>query len=214
MFRLLALFGLGLTVPLVALSAFTTINYASSERARLEGQTREILDNVVATVDRELSGQIVMLRVLATSPALETKDLSRFRQQASELAHSEGVAIVLRDRSGQHLVNTFVAPGLPLPVTENLPDDRAVVDTGQPYISDIFSSVVAQDPRISVTVPVFRAGEIIGFLSTSQSLSWVQQRLQSENVVAPNIGVIADRKGMVIARSAQPEVFAGKPVRG
>ena len=53
MFKHLMVFGLALTLPLVGLSAITTIYYASAEEARLEGQTQVILDKIAASVDRE-----------------------------------------------------------------------------------------------------------------------------------------------------------------
>ena len=214
MFKHLMVFGLALTLPLVGLSAITTIYYASAEEARLEGQTQVILDKIAASVDREFSSQITMLHALATSPALEETDLSRFRLQAAELAKSENVDFVLRDRTGHQLVNTYFPADAQLPISPLYPFDYAVLSTKQPYVSDIFYGPVRPEPLVTVIIPIVRNGEITHLLSSGRPISRIQQTLESEGVSAPNVGVIADRNGNVVARSAQSKVFVGKPIRG
>ena len=214
MFKHLVVFGLALTLPLIGLCAVTTIYYASAESARLEEQTQVILNSMTAAVDREFSGQITMLHALATSPALEDINLSRFRVQAAELARSENVDFVLRDRTGRQLVNTYFPANASLPISPFYAFDHAVLSNKQPYVSDIFYGPVRPEPLVTVVIPIVRNGEITHLLSASRPIGRIQQTLEREGVIAPNVGVVADRNGNVVARSAQSSVFVGKPIRG
>ena len=55
-----------LTIPVLAVSAFMTWNFAESERARLKGDVSDVNLQVVSALERLQGADVAMMRVLAT----------------------------------------------------------------------------------------------------------------------------------------------------
>jgi signal transduction histidine kinase/ActR/RegA family two-component response regulator len=202
-----------LLVPAILIIAMLAQRWVQAEQARMEERTATLNAHAVEQIDRFLSGQIAMLRALATSPALETGDFARFDRQARELVSPKGVAIVLHDRDGRQYVNTRLPWGTPLPRVV-LADDRAVRATGAPAISDLLPGTAAGAPRIAVTVPVRQDGAAAHLLSIILPASLFGELLSASGVAAPYSGSIADRTGLIIGRSVATETAAGRPLPG
>ena len=112
----LALFAVAILLPLwLALGAGVWM-YVDHARRSYERQTLQLARKLGTDLDRRLTALGGMLQALATSPAIDTGDFARFQQQAAAMAPPGG-AIVLRDPSGQQLVNTLFPYGTPLPAT-------------------------------------------------------------------------------------------------
>ena len=106
----LILYGLSIVVPVLVFAGLLFVQFERSERTRLEERVREVASNVAVDVDREIDNIIATLAALAASPSLQTGDLPAFREQARKVLRATGSNIVLRDLTGQQLVNTRVAP--------------------------------------------------------------------------------------------------------
>ena len=201
-------------VPTLALCLVMTHAWVSSEQARLRTGTLKSVQSAQENVDRYLAGRVAMLQALATSPALDQRDFKRLDAQARELLDLQGVNIVLRDASGQQLVNTRRPWGTPLPRIQNLETDRHVVRSKQPYISDLYQGIMAGGPLVRVIVPVTRENEVIYTLTASLPPAALARLLQGAGIKAPYFGSIADRNGRVLARAVHEDAAVGKPIPG
>ena len=151
---------LSTALPLVALAGFGILRAVDDQRTQIQRDVRERVENLVADVDRQISGIQVELQVLAVLPSLQDGDLPTFDRQMREALKIRGTSIVLLDTKAQQLINTNRPFGEPLPRainTEML--DRAVA-TGKPQISDLIIGAVLRRPVLTVGVPVFRDGEV------------------------------------------------------
>ena len=130
----LTMLALSTALPLVALAGFGILRAVDDQRTQIQRDVRERVENLVADVDRQISGIQVELQVLAVLPSLQDGDLPTFDRQMREALKIRGTSIVLLDTKAQQLINTNRSFGEPLPRainTEML--DRAVA-TGKPQI--------------------------------------------------------------------------------
>ena len=115
----LMLFGLALSLPVLAFAGLMLSQYNALERLRFEERLLDAAQEVAYELDQKLAGAISTAKALATSPALKEGNLEAFHQQAvAALASGDGV-IVLLDKDGKQLVNTRVAWGTPLAIDAN-----------------------------------------------------------------------------------------------
>ena len=204
---------IALLLPGLAISALLAQRWAAAEEARLENATAALNTEALEQVDRFLAGQIAMLQALATSPALDAGDFRRFDEQARELLGLQGVNIILRDLTGQQVVNTRLSWGAPLPqVSREV--DRAVLATGKPAISDLLIGSVSKQAVVRVGVPVIRQGVIRYILGVSLPASLMGQSLTQAGIAAPYSGSVTDRTGTIIGRSVETETAVGKRLPG
>jgi hypothetical protein len=93
-------------LPLVALAGFGILRAVDDQRAQIQRDVRERLENLLTDVDRQISEIQAELQVLAVSPSLEDGDLRTFDRQMREALKIRGTAIVLLDPKAQQLINT------------------------------------------------------------------------------------------------------------
>ncbi|WP_158292342.1 PAS domain-containing protein [Paracraurococcus ruber] len=154
-----------------------------------------------------------ILDALATSPALQDGDLSRFHGQAVRVAPTRG-AIVLRDRSGQQLVNTLIPFGTPLPVTtapEVLAADECVFRTVSTCISDVYVGTSDPQPYVLLDAPVVlsdRAGVTFA-LNVALRARHLATMLDGHRLPPGWAVSILDRQDRIVARSPDHERFVG-----
>ena len=91
----LAALSAALTIPILAVSAFMTWNFAQSEKVRLTRDVSDVNLQVLWALERQQSADIAMMRALATSPALRDGDTGSFRMIVE--ADFQGAEIILQD---------------------------------------------------------------------------------------------------------------------
>ncbi|MFE1598445.1 ATP-binding protein [Methylobacterium sp. ID0610] len=209
----IAALNLALLVPGFAVTVVLLHQWVAAERSRLETATVAINLEALETIDRFLAAQVATLQALATSPALETGDLERFGRQAKELLQLQGINLILRDTTGQELINTRASWGDPLPRIMR-PADQVVLATGRPAISDLLIGSISRMPVVHVCVPVYLRGEIAYVLSASLPSARIGALLGEAGVAPPYSASVADRSGTIIGRSVETEQAAGRPLPG
>ncbi|WP_407523823.1 ATP-binding protein [Methylobacterium oryzisoli] len=209
----IAALALALLLPGVAVTALLLQRWVAAEQTRLENDTAALNADALERVDRFLASEIATLQALATSPALDSGDLQRFDEQARELLSLHGTHVVLRDLSGQQVVNTRLSWGAALPrLTREV--DQAVLATGKPVVSDFLIGAVSKEAIVRIVVPVSRRGEIRYTLSAVLPASLFGRLLTSAGVTTPYSGSVTDRTGLIISRSDHDEATAGRRLPG
>ena len=113
-------FGAALVLPGLVFAALLLWRYSSSEQGRYEEEALGTAQRIVAAVDRELVGIQASAEALATSSSLLEGNFEAFHRQAQMTLQSwsrqrtDDYAIVVRDATGQQVVNTRLPWGSPL----------------------------------------------------------------------------------------------------
>src|SRR5262249_28250820 len=107
-------------VPAALFAAILLQRYYNSEVARIDQELLNNAHQLAQTVDRDLAGLQAIKHTLALSHSLAVGDHEAFYQQAVQVRDYVGGHVTLRNPAGQHLVNTRVPFGTPLP-NEHLP---------------------------------------------------------------------------------------------
>ena len=205
----LVLLVFALLVPVVAFAAILAGRYAAAERAGFERQALQTAQQVAALIDRDLAGLQTALRTLSTSARIRSGEFEAFHRQALEVRGFLGEHIVLRDLSGQQLVNTRVPWGTALPRSA-LAVDAEVIATQRPVISDVFVGAVAGAPIFSVVAPVLQDDVVTHLLSLSIATERLVPLLRAGLQPQWAAGAF-DRNGLFIAQSERHADVSGRP---
>ncbi len=208
----LAVLCLALVVPILVLAASTAWLYAGFERARIEREALGEAHQVMAAADREFAGLIATLKVLSLSPFLQNGDVNGFDAQAREVQRRIGINVVLRDRESRQLINTRVPHGDPLPTSVDPEPDRAVTQTKQPFVSNLFVGAASRRVGYIVNVPVLRDDAIVYFLSLRLEPERMRDIILQTDLISGWTAAVADRRGFVVAHSSRQEAMLNKPL--
>src|SRR5687767_1677996 len=130
----LVLLTLAILLPVLVFSGVLYLRYYNAEQERIENDLLSDARQLALTVDRDLAGLLNTLQTLTTSTRLAENDYAAFYQQAERVRAMLGLNILLRETSGQQIVNTRLPWGTSLPF-EPLAGDGQVLATRRPYIS-------------------------------------------------------------------------------
>jgi two-component system, NarL family, sensor histidine kinase UhpB len=202
-------------VPALIVAAWLATLWAASERAQLEQAAEYKVREIAADIDREIVSTQNMLMVLASSHFLRNRDLESFHAQASTLTRRLEVPIVLLDDSlARQVVNTGVPWGIPLPSVpvSRSEDELRALRRGDAAVSNVFFGRRIDRHIVAVTVPVLRDGVLEFGLSVGWPLEKFAEILDSSGIGPDRIATVLDRRGVVVARSAQHSAYAGRAV--
>jgi two-component system, NarL family, sensor histidine kinase UhpB len=202
-------------VPALIVAAWLATLWAASERAQLEQAAEYKVREIAADIDREIVGTQNMLTVLASSHFLQNRDLGSFHAQAATLTRRLEVPIVLLDHSlARQVVNTGVPWGIPLPSVpvSRSEDELRSLRLGNAAVTNVFFGRRVDRHIVAVTVPVLRDGVLEFGLSVGWPLEKFAEILDSSGIGPDRIATVLDRRGVVVARSAQHSAYAGRAV--
>lgn len=209
----LAAFAVALAVPLLLAGGLFAWQIMAAERARLEDVAAQRNDDIVNQIDRLLTSRLAILEALATSPAIDNGDFDGFDAQARLLADM-GMEIRLRRLDGQLIVDTGLAKGQPLPQRTMLPQMSEALASRRPVFSDLFVSRGNERFAVSIFVPVVREGTPRYLISTIFDPVIFSRLMTERGVGAPYFASLADRRGLIIARSERHAETLGMPLPG
>ncbi len=195
----LILFALALTMPLLALGIFALNRMAALEQAETELRVMQVARDLASEIDRELERATVTLETLATSAALNRRDLPAFHTRAVLTLKRSKSSIALIDRSFQHIIDTSKEFGAELPPTADLGTAERVFATKQPQVSNLFKNPVSGRPVFDVQVPVIEGDAISYVLVMSFPAAHLADLLRSAPLDPPWITGVTDNKGIILA---------------
>jgi two-component sensor histidine kinase len=206
----LGLFAIGTLIPVLAIVAFMLI-----DSARLRGDdslhdARLIAQHLNATIDLELEKSIAVAQTLAAGLALDAGDEARVEAQARDVAKRLGVNVVVRELSGQQIINAAEPPGSALPVSNAgiVAADRVAAEQKSVVISDLQTGTLRKVPMVLAIVPVLKDSRVISVISSSMSPNRFSKILEAGLPEGWIAGVIG-RDGRLIARSTGQDRYLG-----
>jgi PAS domain S-box-containing protein len=220
----------------VALAAGLVLWTTEGRRADVLRGLEETTRVLQLAIERELGQTVAALEALATSPALDEAlsatpggpGTAAFHAQAGALVERRPAAISvvwLASATGSELlINTMAPPGEvpppisrypypPRPIGEPPPPGapfREAIRVGRVHVGDLIQGPVT-GWIIPVALPVRRGGEIVAVVAAGVSPSSLGLVLREQLALASGIAMVADRGGVIIARTAEEERFVGKP---
>ncbi len=198
-------------LPLVGLASFAMIRTVDDERARIQRDVRQKVEDLLADVDRWISSVQAELQVLAVAPSLQEGNFAAFDRQMRSALKVRGTSIVLHDTKGQQLLSTNRPFGEPLPRATNTEMHDRIVETGKPQISDLIIGAVLRRPILTVGVPVFRDGQVAYVLAMGLGPELLLPLLQEQSLGPDWTVAIFDRHGLTLARNRDQDRFLGQP---
>jgi PAS domain S-box-containing protein len=209
----LAAFAAALTIPLLIVAGMVIWRYASAESRGLEATAAHRSDDIAADIDRVLAARFAILQALATSPSLDSGDIEGFDAQAREFS-GVGVDIRLRRVNGLMLVDTGLPKGAVLHSWPIIPPIQRVIDTKSPYFTNLYVSRDRGQHEVAIFLPVIRGGEARYLLSSVFNPDFFAQMLRARGMGPPYFASLADRSGVIIARSDRHAETIGRPLPG
>ena len=176
---------------------------------------RETARALALALDGEMARREAILRTMAASVSLRRGELERFYGVAAGVAKEEDSAIILSDLEGRQIINTRIAFGTPLPrMLAEERENRARLGNEVTIISDVYVPPAGLGPHsFAIQIPVRRDGKVLQFLTMASFASQLQ-KLFAEHALPPGWhATVLDRRGVVVARSLEPEKFVGTRVR-
>jgi len=209
--RLFVLTAAGI-LPLAVAAGVGLLALAQHQRTQAERVGLELTRSVATAIDAELRSSLLVLEAIATTPTLDTDDLSAFRARALRLVavEREWAALALADAGGMPLVDTRFAEGAVLPAIADPDSFGRVVRTREPVVGDL-----ARNARgawlFAVRVPVVRDGELRYVLTALVEPAKIRGVLTRQRVPGNWVISVVDRKGQRVARSrAHEETLGGR----
>src|SRR3954465_4492955 len=207
-------FGAALLVPILGLAAVSVWEFARAEKQQNEQRTLAAAEQMIVNIDQEPARLQAAGQALASSAALRAGNYERFQQRTTEVIRAlprPDYEIVVRDLTGQQVVNTHVPWGTPLPKGTLAEIDQQVVKTKKPFVSGLFTGVTAKRPLLNIRIPVLVDETVTHVLSIAFEPARVIELLRKHKLPPEWTPTVLDRTNQVIA-SLKPNRLVGATV--
>ncbi|MFO1159343.1 MAG: HWE histidine kinase domain-containing protein [Reyranellaceae bacterium] len=194
----LILFALIVAVPLLLLVSVLLYRSVTLEREQIEQRIGQVLEALVADVDRDIERRIAVLETLSTSPLLAREDWPAFYAQAKEALHGRAY-LVLADSEGRQVLNTYVPYGQAPRITGDPATVEAMRRQPRPVVSDLFTSLVAKQPVYNISIPVMAGNQVRFVMSLGLLPADLRALLQSQGLPTGWSAAVWDSKGITMA---------------
>jgi PAS domain S-box-containing protein len=208
----LALFGMGILVPVLIIAGIVATRLADNERAQYQGDALDLARGVAVDIDRELDTAIAMAQALALAPSLQNADFAEFDAYARRIRNIRGNGVVFRDLAGQQLVNVRLPFGAKLPTSQSPVLARAAqlaVKSERPVITDLVVGALAKSPMIVVNVPVLRQGAPVYVVNLRLPPERIRDIVKAHKIPDEFVIAVFDSRYELIARSIDQEKYVG-----
>jgi two-component sensor histidine kinase len=202
----------GTLLPLILFAAVIVYQHHSERREETFARVLQLVHSMRSILDGEVRSMTAGLQVLALSSALQRDDFESFRRSAEAFLTQfpENQSIVVADRDGRLVFDTRTAAGTALPVRTTRAGMGEVFKTRRPAYSPLFTGSISKEFIITITVPVFRNGDVVYDLSFNPSLAEFQRIIERQRPSEHWTLSFFDQNGVVIARLPSPENVVGQ----
>ena len=202
----------GTLLPLIIFAGVIVYQHHVEKREEAFDRVMQLVRSTRLILDSEVKAMTAGLQVLALSAALQRDDFEQFRRNAESFLTQfpENQSIVIADRDGRLVFDTRTARGTVLPVRTTRVGTGEVFKTRRPAYSPLFAGSISKDLIITITVPVFRNGDVIYDLSFNPSLAEFQRIIERQRPNEHWTLSFFDQSGVNFARVPNPEKTIGQ----
>ena len=191
-------FALIVAAPLLLLVGVLLYRSVTLEREQVDQRLGQVLEALIADIDRDVERRVAVLETLSTSPLLLAENWPAFHAQVKESLRGRAY-LVLIDGEGRQVVNTYVPFGEAPALTGDPATLQRMRQSARPVISDLFTSLVAKQPVYNISIPVRRGDDVRFVMSLGLMPEDLRALLQGQGLPADWSAVIWDSKGIVLA---------------
>ena len=202
----------GTLLPLIAFAGVIVYQHHNERREEAFARVMQLVRSTRLILDSEVKSMTAGLQVLALSPALQRDDFENFRRNAEAFLSQfpETQTVVIADRDGRQVFDTRAAPGKLLPLRTARTGAGEVFQTRRPAYSPLFTGSVSKELLITITVPVFRSGDVVYDLSFNPSLAEFQRIIERQYPSEDWTFSFFDQNGVNFARVPNPDSTIGQ----
>ena len=201
-------------IPVLLFGAWVAYLTATGERDRARAATSQAVDTLARQLEAEIQQEVQVAEALALSTTLDIPDLQRFYETAKRIAASRPLweTVSLSSPDGAQILNVLRPFGDRLGPVGDKESLERVLRTRKPVLGDIGrSDSLAGKRLVPLRVPVLRNDEVVYVLTIGLRPDQISAALRESTVGPDWIGVVADARGNVVARTVAEESEAGKP---
>lgn len=207
---MLSLLMAAIIIPALVFAVVLLQRNNQAQQAMVTTLAEATAGSITETVDRQLTGMLTTLRVLATSRSLGQGDLRDFYMRANKALEGTDAYLIAVDGDMNQLMNTRVPFGTPLQPISDIETAERALATGEPAISDGFLGQTAQRWVFNVLLPLPDDESRVRLLILTQDAERLSGSLASQNLRGGWNAVLVDRAGAVLASSYMSSDI-GKP---
>lgn len=200
-------------LPLIAFFIVALLYIDSREQALIDAELKYRTSQIAQVANERLAVTVQTLHVLSQSKSARNGDWPALYEQARQVIKSNPnyTAVTLTDEKDNLVFVTSLPYGeksfkarYPHLVLE-------VMESGKPNVSGPFTVPIARGYRIAVSVPLIRGDRVTNVLRMIVSTDSIDEILRQQQLPAGWIAAIADRDGILVARSVSASEYVGKP---
>ena len=200
-------------VPLLGISGWLAFKTANAERATIEGERFDVVNNLTYLFDARLREIAAALKTLAADPDLVSRDFQVFQAHAARVAKTIEVdSMAMFEPSGQQVMATAIPWGQPLIKRTDM-SIAAPAFSGEPYVSGPFKSLTVDAFHVAVSVPVTIAGKVDYVLTAGFDPASLLQLFSKAGLKPEWIFAVVDTQGRFVARSLDHAARVGNLAR-
>jgi PAS domain S-box-containing protein len=203
-------------VPLVCMGVFREYWDYRVEREQVYEHLRTMARGMAVAVERELQLRVSALETLATSPALQSGDLTQFDRQAEAFLarQPQGAVLGLSAEDAFRIRMYGLPPDARPPLSHRDPTAAGteVFTTGRPVVTNLHIGHATGLAGFSVDVPVFRDGKVAYDLFLRLLPRDMAELIARQHLPPQTIMSVVDGAGAVIARVPNPDRFVGSHI--
>jgi two-component sensor histidine kinase len=202
----------GTLMPLIIFAGAIVYQHHMERRDEAFARVMQLVRSTRLVVDSEVKSMTAGLQVLALSQSLRFDDFEGFRRNAEAFLtqFSGHQSIVVADREGRLVFNTRITSGKLLSVRTARVGTGEVFKTRRPAYSPLFAGSVSKELIITITVPVFRDGDVVYDLSFNPAITEFQRIIERQRPSEQWTFALFDQNGVNFARVPNPETTIGQ----
>ncbi|MGE0575123.1 MAG: sensor histidine kinase [Reyranella sp.] len=185
-------------VPLLLLVGVLLYRSVTLESEQIKQRIDQVLEALIADIDRDTERRVAVLETLSTSPLLAAEDWPAFYAQAKDALRGRAY-LVLVDAEGRQLINTYVPFGEAPNVTGDPSTLQKMQRAPRPVVSDLFTSLVVKQPVYNVSIPVLHGNEVRFVMSLGLMPEDLRSLLRGQSLPPEWSAAIWDSKGITMA---------------
>ena len=209
----LVLLVLAALIPAIAAAGALVWSSYSEQRRLVEEQIGETARALSLVVDRDLAKNQVLLRALASSPALAKGDWPAFDAQARAATEGSGTWISAVGPDGYLAVSTHAPRGAPLPhvtpSTVGITFSQVRPDSSR--MSNLFVGAVTGIKAVGLDIPAKGPGGREVRLAAVTPVSALDRIWLDQKFPQRWVGTVLDARGVVVTRNRGGPRFVGQP---
>jgi signal transduction histidine kinase len=198
-------------LPVVALAGYLSFLSALSQRASIERGMRETARALSFAEDGQAAAAMAGLDGLVASPEFRNGDYAAFRTTAEKFLKTHEGWLSVVDEDGQQHLNTRLPADSPLPRTDNVEWLHSVFTAKPFFVTGAVTGPVVNIPFVAISRRVTPTTGRAVALTWSISPDSLSRILLAQGLPTGWYGVLADRSGVIIARTQGQELI-GQPM--